>query len=754
MNRTSCLSFCVALATILASGIASAGDLIINLGGGRFEEDVKPRARQIIAASGNGLGHNSTTDENNYDYHSFTANFSASSDNTKLASFSDDQVTVYITDTTTGEMSSGLGGIVGQGVALEDIDHSLVELNYQFTAGRVYSIRVEYKNIKYTGNGDIDGVVLFAYNGGGTVVPQVEIFVRAKRSGTAEAWSSSTAVCAGGIVSNAHIAEIEIRTTPATPGYAITTSLIGGSGESTGATLTIGSSTGSDGKIRGELVSSDKVESATLIAGNSAAHASFDWNLDWTNASWTSSPANLAATSTQSVTLVHHGEPVNGHHLRFVVSRLRYTDAETGDSVVTSDSSTIASILAFAPTDVTTDSAGSVSSQLDLNFQSTISPSEATLSCYDLSVLDESAYNTEVALQQRPIKTKTATTARKSKFRKNGDVTILNNADSRTQVGGGTTPSNGAKVSPGQTVTLLINIEDPDEELVGKEWKKFLALKEFGETRTIVLGLTNATFVTGDPETKLVTAKWIADGRYSVGNILVKINQGWTGAQGDPVIVDLNVGDQITIPPDWLAEGGNDFDLRDGLPVTDLQLKWTKASVFPKTQNFVKQAHEGANGLLAADPMPGSKETTPRLALWYLYDGDPAGQNYAGVTVDEDFGDWTGDIKLVDIKPGFAAEAGMMTDADVIPKFIKISGTSIGGTTTTFTISPDNYTVDTIRPKLPEAVGSTLVPASRNKKFLFSITQTFRCPPTAAPIGKTIIKEWYDNGDVKIQAVR
>lgn len=168
MNRTSCLSLCVAVAAILASGIASAGDLIINLGSADFEVGVKDRARQIIAASGNGLGHNSMTDEGQ-DEQSLIAYFTASSDDTQLASFSDDQVTVYITDTTTGNgESSGLGGTVGQGAALEDLDHSLVELNYPFTAGHLYRVRVEYKNIKYTGNGDIDGVVLFAYNGGGS----------------------------------------------------------------------------------------------------------------------------------------------------------------------------------------------------------------------------------------------------------------------------------------------------------------------------------------------------------------------------------------------------------------------------------------------------------------------------------------------------------------------------------------------------------------------------------------------------------
>ena len=164
MSRIRYFGPAMVIGLALVSATAPAGELIVNLGGGNFEDGVKPAARQIIAEFGSGLAHNSAVDP---DPQTFYSQFVPYSSTSKLASFSDDQVTVYITDEETGASSDGLGGTVGQGVAMEDISRSLVELNYQFVAGRRYTVRVEYDNTLYTGSGDIDGVVLFAYNGGG-----------------------------------------------------------------------------------------------------------------------------------------------------------------------------------------------------------------------------------------------------------------------------------------------------------------------------------------------------------------------------------------------------------------------------------------------------------------------------------------------------------------------------------------------------------------------------------------------------------
>ncbi len=139
------------------------GRMIIDMGDATFT-NVRNRAQQIIDQDGTGLGHNSSTTP---DSQSFTVPFIASANTTRLASFSDDQVEVYITDESTGETSPRLSGILGQGQALPDLNQSLRELSYTFQAGGQYSVRVEYRNVVFTGAQDIDGVVLFAYSGGG-----------------------------------------------------------------------------------------------------------------------------------------------------------------------------------------------------------------------------------------------------------------------------------------------------------------------------------------------------------------------------------------------------------------------------------------------------------------------------------------------------------------------------------------------------------------------------------------------------------
>ena len=93
----------------------------------------------------------------------FEGDFTPNINQTKLAIHSDDGADVYID----GNMV--LSG-KGHGQALERLDQSLYQLP-NLNAGQTYHIKIDYQNSWYLGDGDIDGVTLFAY----TDVPVVTL---------------------------------------------------------------------------------------------------------------------------------------------------------------------------------------------------------------------------------------------------------------------------------------------------------------------------------------------------------------------------------------------------------------------------------------------------------------------------------------------------------------------------------------------------------------------------------------------------
>lgn len=90
----------------------------------------------------------------------FEGSFTATSDTTKFAIFSDDGCNIFID-------GQNVHGKKGAGQALPKLGQSLHRIDFEFNEGQTYQIRVEYSNISYTGQGDIDGVTLFAYRGPG-----------------------------------------------------------------------------------------------------------------------------------------------------------------------------------------------------------------------------------------------------------------------------------------------------------------------------------------------------------------------------------------------------------------------------------------------------------------------------------------------------------------------------------------------------------------------------------------------------------
>ena len=122
-----------------------------------------------IAQDGEGLAYRSHAEEGPF---TFEADFTPAADTSKLAAFSDDGVTVSIAaaDESGGATTFETTNVsnLGVGQALPKLGQSLKPIIYDFEAGKSYRVRVVYSNTVYTGSGDIDGVLLFAYAGGGT----------------------------------------------------------------------------------------------------------------------------------------------------------------------------------------------------------------------------------------------------------------------------------------------------------------------------------------------------------------------------------------------------------------------------------------------------------------------------------------------------------------------------------------------------------------------------------------------------------
>lgn len=110
--------------------------------------------------------------------------FTADINTTELAIFSDDGSDVTID-------GNKVWSAKDQGQALPDISNSLHKLPITLNPGQKYHIKIDYSNVIYTGNGDIDGVTLFAWSDPPTVT--------ADTSGiTASNFSSRVAVQASG----------------------------------------------------------------------------------------------------------------------------------------------------------------------------------------------------------------------------------------------------------------------------------------------------------------------------------------------------------------------------------------------------------------------------------------------------------------------------------------------------------------------------------------------------------------------------
>lgn len=121
------------------------------------------------------LGFNSSgyDGQKNFDDRSGEFSIEVYDDNVQVAFFSDDGVSVQVTDM--GEIHDPLGpatenlpGLsnLGKGQALPDFGQSIKLIPASLSANHLYKFEWQFRNTLYTGGGDIDGMKVFVFGGG------------------------------------------------------------------------------------------------------------------------------------------------------------------------------------------------------------------------------------------------------------------------------------------------------------------------------------------------------------------------------------------------------------------------------------------------------------------------------------------------------------------------------------------------------------------------------------------------------------
>ena len=226
----------------------------------------------------------------------------------------------------------------GQGQGFEDFDSTFSPLSSSFEAGKIYHLKVEYTNTIHSADTDIDGVSLWAYDGGGDIV---------SLNVTATTTDNISAICAGGIADDVHQAEI-VATVKDSDGVAVAdipvTFTVENSNSQYPASLTENSSTtDSSGKAKTKLTSSRKINAtATVKAKINGGEASTpSITMEDATEDWEISPEALEAdgesTATVKLTLKYGAKEVKDHQITWRINEIWNTD---GVSVYKADPQT------------------------------------------------------------------------------------------------------------------------------------------------------------------------------------------------------------------------------------------------------------------------------------------------------------------------------------------------------------------------------------------------------------------------------
>jgi hypothetical protein len=326
-------------------------------------------------------------------------------------------------------------------------------------------------------------------------------------------------------------------------------------------------------------------------------------------------------------------------------------------------------------------------------------------------------------------------------FRPNGAIAILGTAATAKQPQTGTTPANGALVSPGQNVTFQLVLQDIDQVSTdgGMTWKNFGVDPTFGGAYSIQLTLTNATFTASGKNTLTQNATLAPRnaGVFVLRNVGITVDPKWNGAA--PVNIAIQVTDNITIPAGIpLAPGGKATDCQDA--VTNLQIQWNKATAFPTTLTVQSQVPDGTAGNI------GKLMNTTSLVFMYLA-GPKAPPAYQNDTVDEVFAARTSNLQTAWLTALIQATQPKWGDAQWQAYYF--SGT--GSANSSFYIGAANTFGDTHGGTIFQTSTNNLAPASLSAAgqaatIWVKLPQTYQCPPGTALANYTILRQWVGNG--------
>lgn len=206
----------------------------------------------------------------------FSGYFQATDATAQVALLSDDGADLFIDGV---KVHSGYQS----NQALPDLNNSLYPISYTFDPKHVYFIKIVYSNTILVDMTDVDGVTLFCYGGGGSIVT-LNPTVQVQRSGLVNSFGSSATIAAGSGGGNQADVQVTMKTQANTVASGVyvdvpmTVSIGGGAGHSLNATIAGYGTTDNFGNVLGSYTSSDYIKSTTLVAGSSSATVKQDWD--------------------------------------------------------------------------------------------------------------------------------------------------------------------------------------------------------------------------------------------------------------------------------------------------------------------------------------------------------------------------------------------------------------------------------------------------------------------------------------------
>jgi hypothetical protein len=240
--------------------------------------------------------------------------FKPATSSSKLALLSDDGTSVWID-------GQQVLNRAGQGQGFENFDSTFYPLSKTFVAGQIYHLRLQYTNTVHRNDADVDGVSLWAYDGGGGIVTLNLSVATAK-----------TEICAGGLADTVHQTEITATVKDGNnvvvPNISVSF-IVENSHLDYPATLSTASvSTSPQGQAKTTLTSSRKISATAKVKARVASIEAVTPSITAQDAQedWSISPEELEADdqsqATVKLTLKHQNQAVANHQITWRINKI------------------------------------------------------------------------------------------------------------------------------------------------------------------------------------------------------------------------------------------------------------------------------------------------------------------------------------------------------------------------------------------------------------------------------------------------